>query len=241
MATNIGFVTLICSSPEVTLKLRLSEERPTVTAGYGGWEEVERPRRVGVVTWKGSPVRRLTLGVIFYHPNNGTLVENEISRLESLARPREGGTPPSIRIDAPGRHVPLQAVTWVIDAIDWGDADMNPGGNRTKQHATVSLIEYLSDQLVEEDAPANKRRARSARKSGKNRKRGAKAKRHPAKRGKKSKAARRATASPAFEGEHLASLAARELGDARRWREIAELNDIRDPRAVHIGQVLRLP
>jgi nucleoid-associated protein YgaU len=31
------------------------------------------------------------------------------------------------------------------------------------------------------------------------------------------------------------------LGDARRWREIADLNGIRDPRAITVGQVLRLP
>ena len=42
-------------------------------------------------------------------------------------------------------------------------------------------------------------------------------------------------------GDDLLSVAARELGDADRWVEIAQLNGIRDPRTIAEGQVLRLP
>ena len=83
-------------------------------------------------------------------------------------------------------------------------------------------------------------------------KKGAKAKRHIAKR-----SARKRRTSPSLlttggsardvggyefgAGESLVEIAADELGDASRWREIAELNGLRDPQAISPGQVLRLP
>lgn len=42
-------------------------------------------------------------------------------------------------------------------------------------------------------------------------------------------------------GEHLGEIAARQLGDAQRWREIAELNNMRDPKSVKKGQRIRMP
>ncbi|MFD4669921.1 LysM peptidoglycan-binding domain-containing protein [Lentzea sp. NPDC058450] len=43
------------------------------------------------------------------------------------------------------------------------------------------------------------------------------------------------------EGDTLAKLAARHLGDPRRWREIADANDITDPLGLRPGQRLVLP
>ncbi len=42
-------------------------------------------------------------------------------------------------------------------------------------------------------------------------------------------------------GDTLAVIARRLLGDAQRWREIAEANDITNPRALRVGQVLAIP
>jgi nucleoid-associated protein YgaU len=42
-------------------------------------------------------------------------------------------------------------------------------------------------------------------------------------------------------GDTLTSIAARVLGDPVLWIAIANLNDLRDPRSVKPGQVLRLP
>jgi nucleoid-associated protein YgaU len=41
--------------------------------------------------------------------------------------------------------------------------------------------------------------------------------------------------------ESLADIAGRELGDPRRWRQIAELNGLRDPDRVNAGRRIRLP
>ncbi len=42
-------------------------------------------------------------------------------------------------------------------------------------------------------------------------------------------------------GDTLTSIAATQLGDAGRWREIAELNGLPDPDAIRVGQTLKLP
>jgi nucleoid-associated protein YgaU len=42
-------------------------------------------------------------------------------------------------------------------------------------------------------------------------------------------------------GDTLSGIAQRELGDSKRWREIAKLNNIRDPRSIDPGDELRLP
>jgi len=57
-------------------------------------------------------------------------------------------------------------------------------------------------------------------------------------------AAKKATSSTPYvvkAGEHLGEIAAKRLGDASRWKEIAELNDLRTPRDVKKGQRLRMP
>jgi hypothetical protein len=243
---SVGYVTFRCKDPATILTVRLGADRPDVSAGYGGWEEVERPRRVSVVTWQGLALKRMSIPVLFdnFADGRGAPVENDIARLEALALPFKGGPPPSVRFEVTGRHVPNQDVTWVIEDIDWGDGLMNNEGNRTRQAATVNLIQFVSDELITENAPGNahaaKTKAKRKSKGGKDH--GARVKRHPASRGKKSKAHHlRAPVTDAFEGEDLLSIAARELGDSQRWREIAELNGIRDPRAIHVGQVLRLP
>jgi hypothetical protein len=244
MPPPVGWITIRCQSPPTLLTVRLGEDRPDVSAGYGGWDEIERPRRVSIVTWTGSPVRRMSVALLFDNWAEGTSIEADLARLDALARPRIGGAPPTVTLDAAGGHLPYKGLTWAIDGIEWGDALMNGHGNRTRQAVTLSLVEYVSDQLVAEEAPASKRQAKAARKSKKNTKRGANEKRKAAGRGRRSKAHHAtllADEAEAFTGEDLPQLAARLLGDSRRWREIADLNDIRDPRAIRAGQVLRLP
>jgi nucleoid-associated protein YgaU len=84
------------------------------------------------------------------------------------------------------------------------------------------------------------RRAQKAKKT----KHGAGHKKHTVKRRKAivQKPGTLAVADETFgSGQDLLTIAAVELGDASRWTEIAELNDMRDPRATFVGQVLRLP
>jgi nucleoid-associated protein YgaU len=191
----------------------------------------------------------MTIGIVFDHftdqtpgTSAGTSAEPAIALLEKLALPSSSmGQPPRITLLARGGHVPHQDKQWVIDSLTWLDgATMNSNGHRTRQAATLSLFEYRPDFVVRSSSHA--KRARAKAKATKT-KPGATHKRRVVKQRKAIvQAPSLLTDSSDFgQGEDLLTIAADELGDADRWTEIAELNDMRDPRATFPGQVLRLP
>jgi hypothetical protein len=230
-----------CADPPTDLSVLLGVDRPDVSSGYGGWVEVERPKRSTVTTWRGQPARRMSISILFDAFAAGASVEDDLRTLERMALPRPGGQPPTVRVSAPGGVIPpfYEGMTWVVDAITWGDALMNAFGNRIRQAATVTLLEYVADTLIKV-SPAKRRRAKHNRATGKTTKKGAKQKRASSHAGRPKSASRAAT-GVVYDGEDLLSVAARELGDASRWHEIADLNGIRDPRAITRAQVIRLP
>jgi hypothetical protein len=242
---TLVYVRFQCADPPTDLSVLLGVDRPDVSSGYGGWVEVERPKRSTVTTWRGQPARRMALSILFDNFAAGASVEDDLRRLERMALPRPGGQPPTVKVSAPGGVIPpfYEGMTWVMDAITWGDALMNTAGNRIRQAATVTLLEYVSDVLIKV-SPAKRRRAKHNRVTGKATKNGAKQKRASSHAGRPKSGGARAAAATAtivFDGEDLLSVAARELGDASRWHEIADLNGIRDPRAITRAQVIRLP
>lgn len=240
-APPIGWVRISSHDPPVSLTVRLSEERPNVDAGYGGWAEVARPRRRPLSVWTGSPGLRLTLPVLLDRFRAGVSVERQIAQLEKLALPTAAdGSPPRLRIVAKGGAIPHQDRLWVVDALTFGDALMNRAGDRTRQQATLTLLEYIADVRVNEKSTTTQTRRQAARAKSKA---GAASKRIVAGHGRPKGGGhtRAASPSPFGAGEDLLSIAARELGDADRWVEIAQLNGLRDPRAIVPGQTLRLP
>lgn len=236
----VGWVRVTTTDPPLRVVARLGDERPNVESGYGGWEEIERPRRAPLTTWKSSPGLHLTLPLLLDGFVENLSVEPQIARLERMARPGgANGEPPHIKISSQGSAVPYQDRTWVISDIAWGDALMNKGGNRVRQALTLTLLQFVEDVYLADRSAANRRR----RKAQQTKKRhGAASKRIVV---KKKASVTRTTAktitTPFGEGEDLLTIAAREYGDADRWVEIAEANGLRDPRATTPGQVLRLP
>jgi len=244
--SSVGWVQIVSADPPIVLFTRLSDQRPNIDQGYGGWTEVARPRRPTLSVWIGSPALRMSLPLLFDRWREGDSIEGQLADLETLAAPSAAdGAPPRIRLSAQGGIVPRQEKTWVIDNLTWGDGALtNRDGDRIRQQVTLSLLEYVRDVRVDEDSAALRHRllaATAASKAGAKKKRvKAKAKTGGGTGG--TRAATRAAASPGFgTGEDLATIAARELGDAARWIELAQLNGLRDPRAVTTGQVLRLP
>jgi hypothetical protein len=248
----VGFVAIVCDDPARTLVVRLGPERPDVSSGYGGWNEVARPRRSTVTSWVGQPARRMALSILIDNHHVGRSIEDQIRDLEVMALPRTGRQPPTVKLLAKGGHIPYQSLRWVIDGLEWGDAIMNGRGNRTRQGATVTLLEYVADDLIEarkRQSPAQRRRAartrilqQQAKQLAREKRKAVARNRRSARKGGHSRATAASTAGTVtYDGDDLMSVAARELGDARRWREIADLNGIRDPRAITVGRVLRLP
>lgn len=239
---RLGWITIRSVDPPATITARLGADRPNVTQGYGGWTEVVRPQRSVMTVWSGSPSLRMDVSILLDGWGTGTSVERECSALERLGFPSASdGWPPRITIAAPGAQVPHQRLPWVIDTLTWGDALANKKGNRVRQQVTLSLLEYVSDVRVGNDSPTQLQQLKAM---------SAKAAQGGARKRIVAARARGTTYKPGtpgtvvagfFEGDDLLSIAAKELGDAKRWPEIAKLNGIRDPRAIVPGQVIRIP
>lgn len=250
----VGYARVYSVDPPMTITARLSDERPNVEQGFGGWDEVARPRRSPLTTWKGAPALHLTLPLLFDRFRTDESIERELSLLARMGQPTAAdGEPPRLHVVARGGAIPFQGRRWVLNDLAYGDAEMNARGNRTRQQVTLSLVEYIEDvHLVERSAAARRRTKATTAKT----KRGAGTKRITVRRSAKPHSVTGTRSVTAFStsvdalssgaddygaGEDLLSIAARELGDASRWPEIAKLNGLRDPRSIRPGQVLRLP
>lgn len=237
---TVGWVRITSKDPPLRLVCRLGEERPNVESGYGGWSSVDRPRRRPLTTWRAPPAITMTLPLLidrWRDPFPGNSIEAQIDVIRKWGWPTgSNGEPPRLKVTATGAAVPHQGLPWVLTDVAWGDALMNPNGNRVRQAVTLTLQHYVEDVYLARRSAANRRRA----KKQAGRKPGAATKRKPVKAKKATKKGRAVTAEFG-NGEDLLSIAARELGDADRWLEIAELNGLRDPRSLREGQVIRLP
>jgi hypothetical protein len=238
----IGWVQLRSTDPTIFLQVRLGDKEPLVTAGYGGWSEIARPRKRPISFWLGAPGLRMTLPIIFDGFRDGRSVERDIAKLERLATATAAnGQPPVLTLVARGGAVPNQDKLWVVDSLGWQSGQtMNASGARTRAICDVALFEFIEDARLVERSPSKRIRALSKQKQSK---RGGKSKRVVAKRAKTvvHKSTRVDLDTDFGTGEDLLTIAARELGDCTRWVEIAQLNGLRDPRAITPGQVLRMP
>lgn len=239
---RVGFVTISTKDPPLVVTARLSDERPNVEQGFGGWEEIERPRRAPLTTFRGTPALHLTLPILLDAWKSGASIERQIAALSRMGHASAAnGEPPHVTISATGGAISYQGRQWLVADLSFGDALMNASGNRVRQQVTLSLIEYVADTRLIELSAATRRRQRAA---AKRKHQGAAAKRIVAKKSSKARPKKKTTRTSADDfgtGEDLLTLAARELGDANRWTEIAALNGLRDPRAIAPGQTLRLP
>jgi hypothetical protein len=222
---TMGYVTFLSYDPAYTFTARLGDGSPTVTGGYGGWDITSRPRRRGLTDFVGVDPMTIEILVLFDNWVNGLSVEFDILQLERMAGWGDtgGGDPPLIGFNSngviPHDHHDAPSHDWVIKDVQWGDADRNKYGNRVRQAATITVLQYVEDDTLSDQSSAARNRAKH---------------KHP-------------KHKPYIVTEHdvkkggLRYIAQHRLGDAKRWHEIAKLNHIRDPKKVKKGQHLKLP
>lgn len=146
--------------PGLEVKALLGADPPTPTGGYGGWDIVGRPRRVGLTQWNGRQPIQMDVSILFDGFKNDESVEYECVRLERMALPFIN-EPPVVRLF--GSSIPHNDLDWVINNIAWGSSIKLKNGDRIRQEATISLISYQSADKVRLSA-AKKARAKKGRK-----------------------------------------------------------------------------
>lgn len=192
----------------------LGESQPVPAGGVGGWDIVSRPDDTGLPTWNGSAPWTLQLDVLFDRWVERGSVQALVNRLIKVASQRKDGKPPT-RIKVWGRAIPkhLNGEQFVISDITWGDSLRSNSGVLRSQAATLSLIEYESADKIK-----IKRVKRKKHKGGKG------TKKYTVKK-----------------GDTLQKIAAKFYGDSRKWKVIAKRNDIKNPRKLKVGMVLKIP
>lgn len=224
-----GFVEFSSRSPKLKFTCRMGQGPPKIIQGYGGWEEISRPKRTALTEWTGRSPYKLSLPILFDGWAGSSSVEPKIKILERMAiPPAKGKPPPVLRIKGP---IPHSDLAWVIatDGIEWADDTIYLKSQRIRQGATITLLQYVADAIAQVKSAASDARAAG----------------RPGGEGGIGNLTAKKTADnkvyPVKSGDSLVSIAARELGDGARWHEIGDLNEIRDPLAISEGLVIRLP
>lgn len=204
--------------PGGATNVEMGKDPPRFRPGGADWSEVPRPRRQAISEFAGQKLAGLILPLMPDQYPDGD-VEPTIQLLEAwMTAPGGAAEPPPLQIIGPVPHPEIQ---WVLtDIDDSGLVERRSDGRRCRQELSLSFLQYLaSDFVVQTPPPAQAAQQR-------------------AETGAAPSEQRTYTVK---KGDTLWAISARELGNGNKWQSIASLNDVRDPRKLKIGQVLRLP
>jgi hypothetical protein len=213
-------ITLVTGSPKLTVNALRGNTAPAPTGGYGGWTQVPRPHRKALTVWDGVEPFQQAFSLIFDGVSGDTSVEDGCRTLERMAQPTgDRQEPPLVRVLG---AVPHPGLYYVIDSLDWDPAPFwSLRGYRTRQEVTVHLLEYVRPDRAAQNPGAEAARRKAV-----------------------TNAAAAAQIYVVRRGDlkgGLSGIAANQLGDYKRWPEIARLNTVRDPKRLKVGQRLKLP
>lgn len=220
-------MTIWSDDPPLRVEVELGEGAWTPSAPPG-WEEVGRPRDISLTEWSGRSPLRVAGPFMIDGWQERRSVEADCRNLERMYGMMAGSPePPLVLFDAGGSvphdHTNSPFLEYVIENVEWGDY-LGEVDRRLRQEGIITFLQYVEDERLAKQSAAQRNRRRN--------------RKH--KKGKGKKGARQKTYTVRA-GDTLTSIAARQLGNANRWREIAKLNNIRDPRSIRPGQVLKLP
>lgn len=235
-----GFVEFKSLKPALRFTCHLGSTPPKIIQGYGGWQEIDRPKRTSMTIWMGRAPYKMQVHILmdgFGGLNatkkawDPTSIEPKIRILEKMATPvSKGKPPPVIRLKGPLPHSDL---AWVIDTngIDWAEDAVYVKNQRVRQSAMITVMQYVAVDIAGVTSAASDARATGGAKPDGTKK--------------------DAPTSPftgvndkvvvAKQGDNLLTVSVAATGDASNWHDIADLNDIRDPYTLQPGQVLRIP
>lgn len=230
------FIHLRSYSPNLRVSALLDEDVPTISDGYGGWNEQDRARLRKMTIWEGPAALKLRLPIVFDGWSENRDISGDVRTLEKMATSEGREEPAKIRITG---HIPHSDLLWVIQELEWGDTIRAIGGKWVRQHFVILFWEYVTadipkisaTQAVRDDILAKGVEDRTFYKSSKF--------------GYSidpGSVAGANTIYTAHEGDTMTTIAAQQLGDYNSWRQIADINGLRDPLKKFMGgEKLRLP
>ena len=205
--------------PNAALTLPLGKKKPLFSDGIAQWTSVSRPRRRALTEFDGEAPLKYGFDVKLDAFPDGD-VEPLIGRIMGWAARLDLPYQPTLlTISGP---IVYPQLTWFLSKVEQLDESMefNPQNRICRQFLDLEFTEYVAPDLVIQSPPPAQ--AAQERASG----------------GESSTTTRTYTVAS---GDTLSGIAARLLGKASRWHEIADSNGVRDPRKLQVGQVLQIP
>jgi hypothetical protein len=154
-----GRIYIYCNEPVAHVSGRVGPEPWLPTEGFGGWEVVDRPHQVGMVTRTTTPPYQYSGSIVFDHYRKRKSVEALCDALMLMAHGDDENEPGIISIVGIP-HMPAE--DWVIENLEFTD-DMtirrNSDFNRVRQKVILTIREYVP--------PTYMRQAKNATKKGK--------------------------------------------------------------------------
>lgn len=185
-----------------------------ITDGFGGWQVISRPRKVGFTQFQGRNPFSMQLNLMFDGYGSNTSQEIPLRTLTWMAIPPQGSRDPrKVRLFGPALPYPSTG-EWVINGIEYGDNIIwdKEGKFRLRQDITLTLMRHVDSDAV---VPQEINTGLSVPKS---------------------------QIIRAKSGDTVRTLAAYYYGDSNQWHLIADANGIRDPAfAIKVGTPLRIP
>lgn len=198
-----------------------------VTEGYAGWRVTDRPREIGVTEWAGRNPMAIDIPFVInffmeeISSGPGIDCEQQVTNLETLCGVGGHLRPPVCRVNGGGliphdeENAGHGVHQWVIEAVTWErEQEVRSGtsGRRTKCGGNLTIRQYIEARDILQRIS-------------------------PTARAIKPKSYRVKT------GDSLSKIAARKdiYGDASKWKVIADANNIRDRRNLHVNQLLKIP
>ena len=227
MASAAQKITLVTAAPPLRVTALRGQTAPVPNGGGARWNQTARPHRTSLTEYDGTDPFQQQLSLIFDGVDGDVSVESQCEQLERMHMPAaDRQEPPLVAVIGAVAHPELD---YVINGLDWDTSPMwSPSMYRIRQAVTVTLLQYVADDRIGE-APAAARARQQALAAA-------------------ATAARKAggtvSATRTYvvkSGDTLSAIAARLLGSAKRWTDIATLNGIRDPNTIRVGQELRIP
>jgi hypothetical protein len=205
------------SFPQGALTLPLGKKKPIFSGGIAQWNEVRRPRRRSMTEFETELPLKYSFDVVLNAFPDGD-VEPLIGRIVGWAARMDLPYQPTLlRVRGP---IVYPQITYFLSKCDQLDESMefNAAGRICRQLLDLEITEYVApDLVIQTPPPAQAAQARA-----------------------------NVTAPPertyvVKRGDTLWGIATALLGKGQRWGEIAGRNNIRDPKTLQVGQILRVP
>jgi hypothetical protein len=146
----------------ISVTVLLGDTSPVLSDGVVTWDTVARPKRTAITRYTGRNPYKQDIPIMFDGYADGKSQEGNISKLERMA------TLPNV-VNISG-HALKTDLDWVFDgAIDWDNQQtiwerIGKDVVRVRQAATVHLLEFIPDTVVETPAAPRVQKNRPAKK-----------------------------------------------------------------------------